>query len=189
MSDINCRNCMPGVNCRNRWRQPREVEDVQEADTSDGSQVGREGEEREGSVNEEQEQQSAGVAQDNRFGHGQEKRFWEDKTAEEVEEVTENIYKKIVAFSPNNIFEMPSGNAAKKRIREMAFLIREYTRESNLSTNALKILAILPHLLCQRTHEKSRTVEDRKALERRMVMWEKGEVQSLVKKTETLQKE
>ena len=102
--------------------------------------------------------------------------------------MTDNIYKKIVAFSPNNIFEIPSGNATKKMIREMTFLIREYTRESHLSTSALKTLAILPHLLCQRTYEKSRTGEDRKVLERRMKKWEMGEVQSLVKEAETLQK-
>ena len=120
--------------------------------------------------------------------NGQEKRYWEGETPEAVKEVTDNIYKKIVAFSPNNIFEIPSGNATKKMIREMTFLIREYTRESHLSTSALKTLAILPHLLCQRTHEKSRTGEDRKALERRMKKWEMGEVQSLVKEAETLQK-
>ena len=73
-------------------------------------------------------------------------------------------------------------------IRETTFLIREYIRESHLSAHALKTLAILPHLLCQRTHEKSRTTEDRKALERRLELWEKGDVQNLVKEAETLQR-
>ena len=74
----------------------------------------------------------------------------------------DNIYKKIVAFSPNNIFEMPRGNATKKMIREMTFLIREFTGESHLQTQALKKLAILPHLICQRTHENQRLLRTEK---------------------------
>ena len=162
-SRIPCRNCRPGVNCRNR-----------------GSQEDREGEEREVRDNEEQVQQSAGVGQDNRY--------WQGKPLEDVKAVTDTIYEKIVAFSPNNIFEIPRGNATKRLIKEMTFLISEYTRETHLSTHALKTLAILPHLICQRTHEKSRTAEDRKAMERRLDLWEKGEIQKLMREAETLQK-
>ena len=118
----------------------------------------------------------------------QETRYWQNRTPEEVKEMTDNFYKKIVAFSPNNIFEIPRGNATKKMIREMTFLIREFTGESQLATHALKTLALLPHLICQRTHEKSKTAEDRKAMARRIEMWEKGEIDKLVKEAESLQK-
>ena len=52
----------------------------------------------------------------------------------------------------------------------------------------MKILAILPHLICQRTHEKSTAVDDRKAMERRLELWEKGEVKKLLIEAEALQK-
>ena len=160
-----------------------EAEETQETNAGEGDNhaAAEEREERDGRNGEGEREQQLGT-------NVREKRYWEGKTPEEVKVVTDNIYKKIVAFTPNNIFEMPSGNATKRMMREITFLAREYARESHLSESALKILFILPHLLCQRTHEKSRTVEDRKALERRMQLWEKGEVQSLLKEAETLQK-
>ena len=114
-------------------------------------------------------------------------KYWESMTPERAKEITDSIYEKIVAFSPNNLFEVPRGNATKKMIREMTFLIRQYTGESPIQPFALKTLAILPHLICQRTHEKSKTAEDRKAMERRLELWEKGEVQNLLKEAESLQ--
>ena len=115
------------------------------------------------------------------------RKFWEGKTPEQLKTLTDSIYEKIVAFSPFNLFEVPRGNVTKKMIKEMTFLIRQYTGESPLQPVALKILASLPHLFCQRTHDRSKTAEDRKAMERRMELWEKGEVQKLLKEAETLQ--
>ena len=106
----------------------------------------------------------------------------------ETKVLTDTIYEKIVAFSPYTIFEIPKCNAAKGLIKEMIYLIRLYTNETHLKSHALKTLAILPYLICQRTHEKSRAVDDRKALERRIELWKKGEIQKLLTEAEAIQK-
>ena len=151
-------------------REEREEEESEthEANSRDGSQRGRH---RDGDEEE----------------NGQTRKYWEDTTPEQVKSLIDSIYERIVTFSPYSLFEVTRGNATKKMIREITFLLRQYTGESPLQPVALKILAILPHLLCQRTHEKSKTAEDRKAMERRLELWEKGEVQKLLKEAETLQ--
>ncbi|XP_063588678.1 uncharacterized protein LOC134765814 [Penaeus indicus] len=52
---------------------------------------------------------------------------------------------------------------------------------------ALKIAAILPHLICQKTHRKSKTTDNVKAMRRRMEKWKTGNIHGLLKEAEALQ--
>lgn len=114
-------------------------------------------------------------------------RYWQATTIDEAIRLTDTMYNKIVTFSPSNIFEIPKCNAAKEFIKEINFLLREYIHASHLQPLAFKAIAILPHLICQRTHSKSKTTENVKAMERRMEMWKKGEITDLLRETQALQ--
>ena len=107
--------------------------------------------------------------------------------AEEAKTLTENIYNKLIAFSPSNLFSIPKCNATKELIKEFEFLIKEYTNGTYLQPIALKTLAILPHLICQRTHAKSKASDDIKAMKRRMELWKRGDVLGLLKEAKELQ--
>lgn len=115
------------------------------------------------------------------------RRYWQTMSTIDAETVTENIYRKIVAFSPNNICEIPKCNATKELIKEIEFLIREYTNGTYLQPIALKIVAIIPHLICQKTHDKSKTTENVKAIKRRMERWKEGDIHGLLEEAVALQ--
>lgn len=114
-------------------------------------------------------------------------RFWQRWTLEETEEWVRDAYNHVVTFSPNNVFEAPRCNATKTLIEEKTYLIRAYNNSTQIAPYALKILAILPHLICQRTHKKSKQSEDVKAVQRRMELWRKGDVRKLLDEAKTLQ--
>ena len=57
-------------------------------------------------------------------------RYWENMRLEESKDMTEAIYKRIVTFSPYNIFEPPKCSATKTLIKEMTHLVRQFTRNT-----------------------------------------------------------
>ena len=117
-----------------------------------------------------------------------EQRFWQRWNEQEAKDWVEEAYKRVVTFSPGNIFEPPKCNATKLLIEESTFLIRAFTTKTAIAPFALKTLALLPHLICQRTHRKSKTAEDTKAVRRRMELWRQGEVSKLLDEASALQK-
>ena len=125
-----------------------------------------------------------------RYNRGEEptRRFWQSVPIEEAKRSIEDMYKKVIRFSPNNLFEILISNATKDLIREITYLINEYIASTHLNAIALTTIATLPHLLCQRTHKKSKTSDDIKALKRRLEIWKKGDINALFTEANALQK-
>ena len=96
------------------------------------------------------------------------RRFWQSSSIEEAKEIIQGLYRKVIGFSPNNLFEIPTCNASKDLIKEITHLMNEYTSGTHIEEIALTTIATLPHLLCQGTHKKSKTTDDIKALKRRL---------------------
>ena len=114
-------------------------------------------------------------------------RFWQSWSLETAQEWVNNAYTYVVAFSPGNLFSPPKCTATKILTEEMTLLIRAYTNTSPAAPLALKTLAVLPHLMLQRTHKTSKCSENVKALQRRIESWKKGDVQKLLSEAMALQ--
>lgn len=167
-----CVNCKRGANCQNAVIQIQDGADRHQPQGVQGDNPN----------------DTVGDSQENLNGDAtRELRFWQRWTHEEAENWIHDAYNQIATFSPNNIFEPPRCNATKALIEEKTFLIRAYTNSTQIAPLALKILAVLPHLICQRTHRTSKRSEDIKAVQRRMELWKRGDVSKLLDEARTLQ--
>ena len=118
---------------------------------------------------------------------GHSARFWQSWNVEAALEWVNSAYTQIVSFSQGNLFDPPKCGATKTLVEEMTLLIRAYTNTSHAAPLALKTLAVLPHLMLQRTHRKSKGSENVKAVQRRIELWKKGEVKQLLSEAVALQ--
>ena len=82
----------------------------------------------------------------------------------------------------------PSGRAGKDVIFEKARLF-EMAAEPNhpLEHIALKAVAVMEHLLLQKTHPKAKAKDNANALDRRLALWKRGDVAALLEEAVALQ--
>ena len=178
-------NCKKGISCQNRGAPDRVAvhgDDTNHANNGDANGVNARDEVEAvvGRQEVDRPEQEEGVAQ--------ESRFWQRWSMQEAEQWADNTYKEIVAFSPASLFPPPKCDATKKVIEEKIRLITAYTNSSPIAHFALKTLAIIPHLMFQRTHKNSKRSQDVKAVERRVKLWKRGEVVELLNEAKALQK-
>ena len=83
-----------------------------------------------------------------------------------------------------NIFSVPSGKAGKAFANELARLFRSYADSSALECIALKPAMILP---LQKPTPKSKARDHTVCLERRLLSWKVGNVESLLHEGRTIQ--
>lgn len=95
-------------------------------------------------------------------------------------------YEKIV-FWRRNLFMLPNGAAGKKFIREITRLLNAWVEKSPLRVITMKAIHIMPALLLQKPSKNSKSKDHLKALERRLELWHKGEIEDLLNKAEALQ--
>ncbi len=82
----------------------------------------------------------------------------------------------------------PYGKPGSSFISELAGLYRAYAEKSSLECIALKAAAIIPTLLLQKPHAKSKHKEHKDSLERRMKLWREGDFKALLFEGRTLQR-
>ena len=77
-----------------------------------------------------------------------------------------------------NIFSLPSGKAGKDFIWELSRLIRVYADRSSLEGCALQVVTVMPHLLLQKPHSRSKSSDHCTCLclERRLTAWKQGDI-------------
>ena len=112
---------------------------------------------------------------------------WMGLEGEVAENWVNETHLEVASWSSYNIFEPPICAATKDMIKEQTSLINNYNVDSILAPIALKIPFLMPHLLCQKTHEKAKHAENVAALTRRMAMWQRGEVNELLSEARALQ--
>jgi hypothetical protein len=102
---------------------------------------------------------------------------------------TENIHKvyEEIVFWRKNLFQLPKGEIGKAFVIEMTRLFNSITPGNPLEPIAMKAIAVMPQLLLQRPHPRSKDKENRQHLIRRMEKWRLGDVLSLLSESRTLQ--
>ena len=73
-------------------------------------------------------------------------------------------------------------------IREVSRLLSEWLHESPLKDIAFKAIMVMSSLLLQKPSQKSKSKYHLRALERRLELWESGEVMELLKKVTQFRK-
>ena len=74
------------------------------------------------------------------------------------------------------------------RLKECTRLLRAWTSKSALRDIALKCIMIMPHLLLQKPCKESKAKDHSEALKRRMAFWQRGDLDSIFRECETIQK-
>ena len=82
---------------------------------------------------------------------------------------------------------VPIGTAGKKFIDEISRLLNLQTDNTPLKNIALKAIHVMPALLLQKLSKTSKAKYHLKALERRLSLWEEGNITELVNESETIQ--
>ena len=100
--------------------------------------------------------------------------------------VLETAYDETVHWR-KNCFKIPHGNAGKSFVNELARLFQAFATGSALESVALKAAMTLPPLLLQKPHRNSKTKTLIACLERRMKLWEEGDIPELVREGRAIQ--
>ena len=96
-------------------------------------------------------------------------------------------YGYIVHWKPN-LFKVPSGAIGKRFVAELARLFEGYAAESAFEAFAIKAAMTLPALVLQKPHAKSKAHEHNSCLQRRLELWQKGDVEELLREGKAIQK-
>jgi len=111
---------------------------------------------------------------------------WGKYTNTSIENSINTIYEQIV-FWRKNLFLLPTGSAGKRYIDETTRLLNSWSQNSPLKHIAMKAIMIMPSLLLQKPGKNSKSVDHRKALERRLQLWHAGEFWKLFEEANALQ--
>ena len=87
-----------------------------------------------------------------------------------------------------NFFKVPQGNSGKHFVVELARLFDAFAAGSALESVALKAATVMPQLLLQKSHRRSKTKEHIECLKRRLNSWKDGDIQSLLNEGLAVQK-
>ena len=112
---------------------------------------------------------------------------WGDLSGEESTKVIDDAYAQIIYWRPN-LFKVPSGACGKHFVAEFTRLFNSFAMESDLEAVALKAAMTLPSLMLQKPHAKSKTHDHISCLQRRLSLWEKGDISNLLKEGRALQR-
>ena len=97
------------------------------------------------------------------------------------------IYDEIVHWK-RNLFKTPSGKAGRMFVQEQARLFTAYAESSALENILLKAEMVMPTLLLQKPHQRSKPKELRTHLERRLNLWSQRSLEDLMNEARTIQK-
>jgi hypothetical protein len=86
-----------------------------------------------------------------------------------------------------NLFKVPSGKAGTTFVRELSGMFRAYADRSALESVAMKVVMVMPALLLQKPHPRSKAKDHVLHLERRLQLWRKGELKELLLEGRTIQ--
>ena len=112
---------------------------------------------------------------------------WGGLSGEEFTIVIDEAYAEVVHWKPN-LFKVPSGARGKQFVAELTRFFNAFALESDMEGIALKAAMTLPSLMLQKPHAKSKTHDHISCLQRRLSLWEKGDISNLLKEGRALQK-
>ena len=86
-----------------------------------------------------------------------------------------------------NLFKVPSGKAGSAFTGELARLFRAYGESSAMELVSLNAAMVLPSLMLQKPHPKSKAKDHISHLSRCLELWAKGDVDALMAECRTIQ--
>ena len=112
---------------------------------------------------------------------------WGEKDGNTFCNLISTAYSEVVHWR-RNVFMLPSGKAGKSFIRELSTLYQAYADATALECVALKACTVMQCLLLQKPHAKSKAKEHAVHLERRLKLWQDGNVEVLLHEGRCIQK-
>ena len=97
------------------------------------------------------------------------------------------IYNEIAHFG-RDIFKIPSGRAGKSFIKEYTFWLKQFNCSSDLYSIILKSFMVLPLLILQKRSVTSKAKDNSAAIDRRLTLWRRGDLDLLFKEVKFIQK-
>ena len=111
---------------------------------------------------------------------------WGERDSKSVCKVLMTTYDEIVHWR-KNCFKIPSGNAGKSLVDELSRLYSAFADASAMECVALRATVVLPILVLQQPHRRSKSKEQATCLERRLKAWKVGDLESLVEEGRAIQ--
>lgn len=119
------------------------------------------------------------------FDKAQDDYRWGDRSAEVFTPLVEAAHREVMQWRPN-LFVPPSGNAANDLVAEMRRLLLGFVEKTGIERVALTAFFILPHLVLQLPASR-RAAAKRKAIIRRLEMWQAGDIEGLLEEGRAIQ--
>lgn len=85
-----------------------------------------------------------------------------------------------------NLFKVPSGKAGTTFVRELSCMFRAYADRSALESVAMKAVMVMPALLLQKPHPRSKAKEHALHLDCGLQLWRSGELKELLLEGRTI---
>ena len=102
-------------------------------------------------------------------------------------ETIESIYEKIVLWQ-RNTFKLPTGKAGKNFLKEMTTIFDYFNSGSPLQPYAMKMVMIYAPLMLQKPSKNSKTKDHTICLNRRLLLWQNGDLIGLLREGKAIQK-
>ena len=96
------------------------------------------------------------------------------------------IYDKTVHWK-TNLFKVPSGKAGTAFVRELSQMFRAYADRSALESVVMKAVMVMPALLLQKPHPRSKAKDHVICLEHCLQLWGSGKLKELLDEGCTIQ--
>ena len=104
----------------------------------------------------------------------------------EIKHEVNNVYEHIVKWK-RNMFTLPKRHAGKLFVKEISNLINAWCQKTEWREVSLKSLMILPSLLLQKASPKYKSSENKEMLERRLKLWQNGQINDLLGESSAIQ--
>lgn len=98
-----------------------------------------------------------------------------------------SAYSEVVHWR-RNIFLVPTGRVGTTFVKELTKLYQAFADASTLECIALKACTVIQCLLLQKPHARSKSKEHLTHLERRMKLWQKGDISTLLHEGKCIQR-
>ncbi len=99
----------------------------------------------------------------------------------------DKAYNEIVSWK-KNIFTLPRGKVARDFLTELTRIIKLFTCNTKWKPLALKLLHVFVPIMLQKPSLKSKAATNAKYLRERLAMWEKGELNQIMKQCREIQR-
>ena len=112
--------------------------------------------------------------------------LWGDRPGDEILSLLEAIYAEVVHWR-GNVFTVPLGASGKRFVVETTRLADAFADGGALDSIAILAMMVMPSLLLQAPCPSSSHQDRVKCLDRRMNLWQEGELEELLRKGRVIQ--